>query len=114
MSTFICEKCGCIDNTAMKNNAWMALYNKECESNNEEYLAEYKDSYYNTHLCCAECCKNIEYADGSGYINTTGWHNKFEKIHWNSIGKEKCLEIEKENLGSMINATDYFKNIGEL
>lgn len=42
------------------------------------------------------------------------WHGKFEKKHWFECGTvEELIEMEDRNDGSMLNATEYFKKIGE-
>nr|DAS42831.1 MAG TPA: Rubredoxin evolution, hydrogenase, nickel, energy.86A [Caudoviricetes sp.] len=46
--------------------------------------------------------------------NTGKWHGEFEKKHWTDYGKEKLLELESYHDGSMINATEYLKSIGEI
>ena len=46
--------------------------------------------------------------------NTGKWHNKFPKKNWKDYGVEKLLELESYNDGSMINATEYLKKIGEI
>ncbi len=42
------------------------------------------------------------------------WHGKFQKKHWTNYGVEKLLELEKRKDGSMINATNFLKSIGEI
>lgn len=42
------------------------------------------------------------------------WHGKFEKKHWSEYGTiEELIKMEYRNDGSMLNATEYFKKIGE-
>lgn len=43
--------------------------------------------------------------------NTGEWHGEFPKKHWTDYGAEKLLELEKRNDGSMINATEFLRNI---
>ena len=81
MSVYICEKCGCIENTAL-GSYWVNVINKEPK-------------------VCSEC-------------HTGEWHNKFEKQHWTEYGVKKLLELEARKDGSMINATEYLKSIGEI
>lgn len=81
MSVYICEKCGCIENTAL-GGYWMNVIDKEPKA-------------------CSEC-------------NTGKWHNEFEKKHWTEYGVQKLLELEAQKDGSMINATEYLKSIGEI
>ena len=79
MSIYICEKCGCIENTAL-GDYWNNIINHEPK-------------------ICSEC-------------STGKWHNRFDKKHWTEYGVKKLLELEKD--GSMINATEYLKSIGEI
>ena len=81
MSTYICEKCGTIDNTALSG-YWGNLMNKEQKM-------------------CSEC-------------NTGKWRGRFPKQSWKDYGVEKLLELESHKDGSMINATEYLKMIGEI
>ena len=53
----------------------------------------------NEPVICSEC-------------STGKWHNRFDKKHWTEYGVKKLLELEKD--GSMINATEYLKSIGEI
>ena len=68
MSIFICEKCGRLDNSANNNNFWISRSNKILK----EPLVTYKDEYFNTHSCCALCCKGLVYSDGSISDKFTG------------------------------------------
>ena len=81
MSVYICEKCGCIENTSL-GGYWRNVINKEPKM-------------------CSEC-------------NTGEWHNEFEKRHWTDYGIKELLRLEALKDGSMINATDYLKSIGEI
>ena len=92
MSTFICEKCGCIDNSACKNNYWIV----------KAKLNIFSEEYYNTHLVCTSCApKEKEFGE---------WNNKFRKRHWSECGtKEKLIAMCKENNGNLVNAIEYFK-----
>ena len=81
MSVYICEKCGCIENTAI-GGYW------ENVRNNEPKM-------------CSEC-------------NTGKWHNQFSKDHWSKLGVKELLRLEALKDGSMINATEYLKSIGEI
>ena len=42
------------------------------------------------------------------------WHGKFEKKFWSDFGVEKLLELEAQNNGNMLNATEYLRKIGEI
>lgn len=115
MSIFICEKCGKLDNSACSNNFWHARRNKYRQSNEEEIDISYKSKfeYFENHVCCSDCCDGIIYSDNSGVI-TKGKFDIEDKEHWTKYGKEKLLEWEKRNDGSMVNATEYLKSIGEI
>ena len=100
MSSFICHKCGCIDNSAMHNNFWMVKTHPD--KNN------FKDDYYNKHLVCEECMP-IEYINGEPTGCSGEWHNRFDKRHWTDIGDiAKILEICDKGNGSYVNAREYF------
>ena len=64
-------------------------------------------------MCCSDCCNGIIYSDNSGVI-TKGKFDIEDKEHWTKYGREKLLEWEKRNDGSMVNATEYLKSIGEI
>lgn len=88
MSTFICDKCGAIDNTAISG------YWNRCRLKHEGKL---NDGY--SEFLCSKC-------------NLGKWHDKFPREHWSKIGFEKCLEIMKRGDGSLINARQHFRDIG--
>lgn len=115
MSIFICEKCGKLDNTACSNNYWHALANKIREEKGEEPETHYKQefSYFERHVCCSDCCEGVTYSDDSGTLHNREIDIK-DKDHWTKYGKEKLLEWEKRNDGSMENATEYLRSIGEI
>lgn len=46
--------------------------------------------------------------------NKGKWHDEFPKKNWKDYGIDKLLELEGYNDGSMINATEYLKKIGEI
>lgn len=81
MSVYVCEKCGCIENTAL-GGYWNNVRNKEPKM-------------------CSEC-------------NTGKWHNEFDKKYWTEYGVKELLRLESLKDGSMINATEYLKSIGEI
>lgn len=116
MPCFICEKCGKIDNTACANNYWHAKFNKLYRNKKEEIDISYKPefSYFEDHVCCSDCCKDIEFSDGSGTISDLSSITIKDKPHWSEFGKEKLLELESRRDGSIENATEYLKSIGEL
>lgn len=102
MSSFICENCGCIDNTAMNNS----------------YHSRNLNLYNDVRILCQVCSPKV-YKDGtpveedSWCGNVGEWHNKFERTHWSEIGKDEILRIYNLKNGSYINAIEYFKGIGE-
>lgn len=101
MSTYICEKCGCIDNTACGGNYWSM-------KGKQNY---FKDEYANTHALCVECTPT-EYEDGSKNRSAGQWHNHFTKKHWSEYGtKEKLIEDCKKNQGNVVNAIEYFEKL---
>lgn len=51
----------------------------------------YKNRRHNEPVLCSEC-------------NFGKWHNRFEKKHWTSYGKDNLLRMEVEN------ASDFFEN----
>lgn len=115
MSIFICEKCGKLDNTACNNNYWFAIMNKRLKKSGEKTNKKFKDEfeYFENHACCSDCCNGIVYRDGSGIIKKDE-RDIQDKQHWSEIGKEKLLEWESRNDGSMVNATEYLRSIGEI
>lgn len=115
MPIFICEKCGKLDNTACGNNYWHAAMNKHRKNKGEELDISYKPeySYFEDHVCCSDCCEGVTYSDNSGSLHKRSIDIE-DKTHWTEIGKEKLLEMEARNDGSMENATEYLKSIGEL
>lgn len=101
MGIYICEKCGCVDNTACGGNY---LVSKESKH-------KYKDEYANTHSLCIECTP-VEYSDGSINRKAGKWHDMFEKKHWSQYGiKEELIAECKKNKGNFMNAIKYFDNI---
>lgn len=113
MSIFICEKCGCLDKTALNNNYWHAAGNKHKKKLGEDIDISYAPqfSYFEDHVCCSDCCHEVTYKDGSGGLHRTNMRYD-EKQHWSQFGKEKLLEWERRKDGSMVNATEYFQNNG--
>ncbi len=115
MSIFICEKCGKLDNTACGNNYWHAFVNKCNQADGKEISKCYKPSfeYFENHVCCSDCCEGVTYSDNSRTLRKRSIDAR-EKDHWTKFGKEKLLEWESRNDGSMVNATEYFKSIGQM
>lgn len=111
MGVFICEKCGKLDNTACSNNYWHASMNKYRKSKGEEMDICFKPefSYFENHVCCSDCCDGIVYCDNSGTLHKRSIDVE-NKEHWTKYGKEKLIELELRNDGSMKNAIEYFSN----
>jgi len=99
MSTFICEKCGHIDNSSCGGT---------CHSAGSG-MNFYADDYANNHKLCVECTPK-EYSDGSINEDAGKWHNHFPKRHWTALGKEKILKLWAQKQGDVINAPEYFAN----
>lgn len=72
MPVFICEKCGKLDNSANHNNFWSAMGNKSLLKEKRDIMFHYDNSYFETHECCALCCKGLQYHDGSGKNHFNG------------------------------------------
>lgn len=107
MGLFICEKCGCIDNTACANTYYIAKLNRHKKEKGEKIKPFFKPEfeYFENHACCTECCKGIECCDG---IKFGDGYELDEREHWSKYGKEELLEWESRRDGSMVNATEYF------
>lgn len=100
MSTYICTRCGCIDNTSCGGNYWNVKLN----------LNSFKEDFDNKNFLCAECTPS-KYKSGSTSKGGK-WHHRFKKEHWSSIGtKEEVIEICKKNNGNLINAIEFFKQL---
>ena len=97
MSTFICEKCGCIDNTSLG-----GTYNNVLGQ-----LGLYLDPYANKTILCIECTPKFYY-DGSINHDSGKWHNRFEKMHWSLYGRDVLMELYHRKHGDMVNALDFF------
>lgn len=111
MSIFICEKCGCLANSADGGTYWHATMNIHRLSKKQPIDIGYKPEYefFETHRCCENCADGVEFGDGSGVLHKE--INYDEMTHWSQLGKEKLLELEKRGDGSAVNAS-YFFNKG--
>jgi hypothetical protein len=65
MPLFVCDRCGCVDNTACGGTYWT-------KEHNEKYF----DNVRNGEALCAECTPH----DGGGV-----WHNRFPQEAWDGI-----------------------------
>jgi hypothetical protein len=82
MSTFICNNCGCIDNSAKGGNYWTRFRGNENQDPEP--------------VICCEC-------------NGKQWHNSFPKEHWSKHGtKEELIAESKKRKGNYDNAVEYF------
>lgn len=101
MSTFICEECGCIDNTSMNNSYW---------SRNG------KDMYNDNRALCQQHSPT-HYADGTPCTDKIWgprgkWHNEFPKTHWSEyLDITKILDKDSIKHGNLVNAVDYFNKV---
>lgn len=100
MSTFICEKCGCIDNSS-------------CGGTYNSYRSKrvfYKENEANTKaLCCV--CTPTKYIDGSPTRCQGRWHERFERKHWTQYGMDYLIEKCKKDVGDYENAIDFFSKL---
>ena len=77
MSLYVCEKCGCIDNTAcggqsvFRNSSWVP----------EESKGKY--------LCCE--CTPIHFSDGSINEDAGKWHNRFPKRKYTEEDRDRVI-----------------------
>lgn len=97
MSSYICEKCGYIENSACGGNYWSV----------KAHLNSFPDDYSNTHLLCHLCTPNV-YRDGSKRTDL-GVH--IERHHWSEIGKDEILKSAAADVGNFTNAEEFFKNL---
>ena len=91
MPNFICNKCGCIDNTACDGTYWITRLSAKL----------FKDPWFDTHPVCSEC-NTAEYSDGSGR-GPGKWHGHFDKKHWSEYG----TRAELSQMG-VLNVDSYF------
>lgn len=101
MSSYICAKCGCVDNTACGGNYWS--YRSKHNYFNDEFA--------NNNPLCVECTPT-EYSDGSKNREAGKWHNRFPKKHWSEYrSREETIEECKRGQGNVVNAIDYFEKL---
>ena len=111
MSTFICEKCGYISNSALRGTFWHASGNIYQQSKGKPIDIMYKPefAYYETHRVCDRCANGVEYSDGSGVLHPDKFSFKEEELkHFTEIGKDRLLELEAMHRGAMVNASEFF------
>jgi hypothetical protein len=83
MPLYVCDECGCVDNTACGGNYWF-------KNKNEESFADYIPD---GKALCVECTPSL-YKDGSSSSDAGKWHNRFPKKKWD--GKQEVLNRESE------------------
>jgi hypothetical protein len=99
VSTYICEKCGCIDNTALG-----FYWTKNSKS-------MWPEEVVGKALCCE--CGPTHYKDG-GLTEFGTWHNRFRKKHWSECGtKEEIIKESQKDIGNVVNAEEYFRKYGD-
>lgn len=75
MSIFICEKCKCVDNTAISE--YWALTNKFLY---KDYIFQDDLKQYIGKPLCSECAKIVfDKTGNNGKVVSGKWHDKFEK-----------------------------------
>lgn len=97
MPLFVCEKCGCVDNTAL------GFYWGKFWPNKTWFV----DDSYNGKALCSECCPKV-YVDGS----ETGkgkWHNMFPKQHVYDYVQKRGWKLFKENCENVDVAKRFYK-----
>lgn len=108
MSTFICEKCGNVDNSATNNNYWHVFRNKRRLSDGYliEQLYQSEFEYFETHYCCEKCCDGVVFEDGRSALHSS---ESIQLKHWSNYGnKNKLLHDARCIQGDLVNAEEYF------
>ena len=111
MSSFICEKCGYISNSALRGTFWHASENIYAKEKGEQPHIMYKPqfSFYEDHRCCDRCAEGVEYSDGSGVLHPTYMIPEKDLKHFSEIGKDRLLELEAAKNGNVVNASYFFE-----
>lgn len=86
MPAFVCDECGCVDNTA---SGFYWGYAMGMQST--AYRDWFEDETKNCKALCAECCPTT-FKDGRP-TKLGVWHNKFPKKKWD--GKVEVLNRKK-------------------
>ena len=84
MSLFICENCGCIENTAL---GFYWARNR----------VKFKDESLNGKALCSECMP-LEFSDGSK-AGEGKWHNRFPKEKYNPNIHDPKDYLNSKNYG---------------
>lgn len=111
MSSFICERCGSIDNSALSNNYWVAFSNKK-EKDPKDFFLSFKEDYFNTHMACAKCCEGIHFSSGEDAYHRGDLDFDIYE-HWTVVGKERMLELCSHLRGDYENAKEFFEELTE-
>lgn len=81
MSLFVCDECGCVENTALG-----FYWGKD--------VLTWKDTSKNGKALCSECMPT-EFSDGSKLHEGGKWHGKFPKVKWD--GKREVINRGTED-----------------
>lgn len=79
MSIFVCDVCGCVENTSLGH-----FWGRE--------RVTFLDESKNGKALCSECTPSV-YADGRVNKNGGKWHGKFPKVQWD--GKREALNRKR-------------------
>jgi hypothetical protein len=116
VSSYICEKCGSVENSATEGaNYWM-VFNVVLHGDKSPPYFPWVDEYANTHLLCSGCTPKERLDRGVVVIDYScgKWHEIFEREHWSKFGSmEQILESHASSRGNFENAKDYFQKYGE-
>jgi hypothetical protein len=81
MPLFVCDKCGCVDNTALGGTWWTR--------NTDIWKPEDRGK-----ALCTECAPP-EFSDGSPNVDAGKWHNRFPKEKYNERDRDNVLNPPK-------------------
>ena len=115
MSSYLCEVCGCVDNSACSGNYWTVLA-RVLHGSKEPVTYPFVDDFFNNHFACVACCPQERLDNGEPSIDERlgKWHNNFPREHWSHYGKkEKILKDHERSNFSFENAIDYFEKYGD-
>jgi len=73
MGLYVCDKCGCIENTAY-GSYWTR----------DDLERTFGSEYSNGQCLCSECTPNV-FANGDPNHRGGKWHNRFPKKQWDGI-----------------------------
>lgn len=107
MPSYICVKCGYIENSACGGNYWIANMNKYRQSQGREIDKYFKEDYANTELLCSVCTPKT-WKDGK-VREDDGIH--IERHHWSEVGRDAILHAAEASCGNYTNAKEFFESI---